>query len=70
MVFTISTGGNVLIPIWMWFNYFVYLDANIQVNILTRAEHLPRAHVADGQPHDGGFVQVGGYIVWQGELLR
>ncbi len=54
----------------MWFNYFVYLDANIQVNILTRAEHLPRAHVADGQPHDGGFVQVGGYIVWQGELLR
>ncbi len=69
MVFTISNGGNVLIPIWMWCNYFVYVDVNIQVSVLTRAEQLPHAQVADGQPHDGGFVQVGGDIVWQGELV-
>ncbi len=53
----------------MWCNYFVYVDVNIQVSVLTRAEQLPHAQVADGQPHDGGFVQVGGDIVWQGELV-
>lgn len=42
---------------------------NTDVWKLTGAEQLPHAQVADDQPHDGGFVQVGGDIVWQGELL-
>lgn len=66
---TISSGGNVLILFCMRCNYFAYVDANIQVSVLTRAQQLPHAQVADGQPHDGGFVQVGGDIVWQRELV-
>lgn len=46
------------------------LDTNIHISELTRDEQLPHAQIADGQPHDGGFVQVGGDIVWQGKLVR
>lgn len=36
---------------------------------LTCIKQLPHAQVADGEPHDGGLVQVGGHIVGQGQLV-
>jgi len=35
----------------------------------TCGEHLARAQEADGQPHDGGLVQVGGDAVRQRQLV-
>lgn len=36
---------------------------------LTRVQQFSHAQVADGEPHDGGFVQVRGDIVGQGQLV-
>lgn len=71
-MFTVSltTGDKVLNQFCMWCNFYVLLDTNIHIIELTRAEQLPHAQIADGQPHDGGFVQVGSDIVWQGKLVR
>jgi hypothetical protein len=37
--------------------------------VLTGAEQLHHAQVADGEPHDGGLVQVGPDAVGHGQLL-
>lgn len=49
---------------------FAFLDINMQISGLTGIEQLPHTQVADGEPHNGGFVQVRCDIVWQGELVR
>lgn len=36
---------------------------------LTSIKQFPHAQVADGEPHDGGLVQVGGHIMGQGQLV-
>lgn len=36
---------------------------------LTWADDLAGAQEADGQSHDGGFVQVGADAVWEGQLI-
>lgn len=36
---------------------------------LTRIQQFSHAQVADGEPHDGGLVQVGGDIVGQGQMV-
>lgn len=66
-VYSIS---KVLNPFCMRCKFYALLDTNIHISELTIDEQLPHAQIADGQPHDGGFVQVGGDIVWQGKLLR
>lgn len=37
---------------------------------LTSIQQLPHAQVADGEPHDGGLVQVCTDRVGQGQLVR
>lgn len=42
--------------------------------ILTRSQKAPHAQDAEGDPHDGSFVQMGGNSAWQwqsaGELIK
>jgi len=68
LLFTVSV--KVLNLFCMRCKFYALLDTNIYISELTRDEQLPHAQIADGQPHDGGFVQVGGDIVWQGKLVR